>query len=352
MKHRFSRTLAALAVVALGAAGCGASPGSAPGSSPGSSSTADSKADGDLPVFVVHNPAAGSEASSGSAGAHAVDVPDFIPACPGDTTLLAWAEIPNGWVLVCGVDESQPTVWMSEVKGVKETSNLVTYQPAASNSTTYAGNGSYTAELADGATMQLEFAPATLRIASASGKAVEQTSVLIIYFVSLGMGGQAQGEGAYGLEAPSDTADDQVRYLSELLATSYEGRAQLRVALDAVIACNNSKAISDAVGQVEDVRDNRAYLLSALAAAPVDQVPDGVSLLNELAESIEYSYQADVAYLEWAKAVRDGGCNAGSGSEGDRYSGLATPAKRKFADHWNKVIYPDFDVQKIDPAKL
>lgn len=306
-------------------------------------------ADGDVPTLVVMNPN-GTEASLTDHVEGEAQMPAAIPACPSSTTLLSWAEIPGGWVLVCGITEDQPTLWISSIDGQESRSESVIYSFSA-DSSTQAGGPAYTAALPEG-NARLSFAPATLRVMDGTGSIASQSSVLAIFFVNLGYSAPAEGAGAFDLDAPNDTAEDQVRYLAELLETSYEGRAQLQGAVAAVEDCTSPAEVERGVEEIANVRDNRAYLLSALTSAPVDKVPDGVLLLNTLVSALQNSYNADVGYLQWGEQVRDQGCGSGSSAEGDRYSSLGRPHKKAFSELWNQVIYPYFDVQSIDPGKL
>ncbi|MDR0626999.1 MAG: hypothetical protein LBG11_07035 [Bifidobacteriaceae bacterium] len=57
-----------------------------------------------------------------------------------------------------------------------------------------------------------------------------QRSVPSNFFVGHGGGGAGQGEGAYGVADPTASAEDQVRYLSEILASSAAARAASQAA--------------------------------------------------------------------------------------------------------------------------
>ena len=283
--------------------------------------------------------------------------PAAIPDCPGSTELLAWAELTNGWVLVCGISESEPTYWAASVGGAPVvTSDHVAYVPLSSDGLPVTAGGDvsswrYLAMLPNGDEMRLDYSPATFGQTDAAGNTVLQESVLLIFFVNLSSGANQQNQGAYGLRAPDDTAEDQVRYLAELLATSYEGRAALGEALGSILDCSKGATRDADIRTLESVRDNREYLLTALAGAPVDKVPQGVKLVDELTASLEASYNADVAFVSWAKSTK-GSCPDSGSSEGARWSKEAQVHKRTFCELWNKVIYPKFNVQEVSPEYL
>lgn len=281
-----------------------------------------------------------------------VDKPDMIPDCPGDTQLLSWAELANGWILVCGVSESEPTYWLASLGSEQYESDAVTWGDSGGSS----GGSSdlspwYEATLPDGQVMRLDFSPSSFRIVDADGQVSLQTSVLLIYFVNMGIGRPGENTGAFGLTTPEDTADDQVRYLASLLELSYEGREALVPVVESVRECPNTATLQQDIEVIRSVRDNRSYLLNALASTPVDQIPEGTQLLNELQVALSYSYQADVGYLEWAEGILANGCGPAA-TVGDQNSISSRPYKEAFSERWNRVIYPSFDVQRIDPEKL
>ena len=278
-----------------------------------------------------------------------VAAPSGIPACPDETILLAWAQLDNGWVLVCGISAEQPTVFIvgGEVSGGGSTAQVegaeVIYNAEA---------GRYTAVLEDGRRAWLEHSPSVLGIKDSAGATTSQASVLRIFFVTLGESGEAQGVGAYEVKAPEHTAADQVRYFSEILASSASARSTLGPAVGAVRDCASMSGFVDEIATITAVRDNRAELLLAIEAAPVDLVPEGAMLVTELTTALTASYNADVAYLTWAQAVQFNGCGSGSEADGVEYSRQAGLAKDAFSARWNTVIAPAFGVATVSRDSL
>ena len=140
--------------------------------------------------------------------------------------------------------------------------------------------------------------------------------MLRIFFVTLGESGEAQGVGAYEVKAPEHTAADQVRYFSEILASSASARSTLGPAVGAVRDCASMSGFVDEIDTITAVRDNRAELLLAIEAAPVDLVPEGSE-----ADGVEYSRQAGLA-------------------------------KDAFSARWNTVIAPAFGVATVSRDSL
>ena len=292
-------------------------------------------------------------AASASPIYETVAAPSEIPECPGDTILLAWAQLDNGWVLVCGITADQPTVFI--VGGEASGGNAVgtsSSQVKATEVTFNADAGRYSATLEDGRRAWLDHTPSVLGIKDPAGATTTQTSVIRIFFVTLGESGEAQGLGAYQVQAPEHTAEDQVRYFSEILASSAAARSTLGPAVGSVRDCTSVSGYVDEINTIAAVRDNRAELLLAIGAAPVDLVPEGTALVNELAAALTASYNADVAYLEWAQAVQPYGCGSGSEAGGVEYSRQAGLAKDAFSARWNSVIAPAFGVATVARESL
>ena len=279
------------------------------------------------------------------APAEVVAAPAGIPDCPAETVLLAWGELSDGWFLVCGYSANEPTYFAMATGSSSETSTTsVSYN---------AGAGRYDASFTDGSSAWAEHTPSVLGVRDPSGVTSAQQSVTRIYFVELGAGGEAQGVGAYDVAPPAHTAEDQVRYLSEILAKSQAARAALSPAVVTVRDCLSPTGdYSAEIAVMADVRDNRAELSLAVQSAPVDLVPQGALLVDELLSALSGSYNADVAYLAWAEDVNAMGCGAGDESPATEYSRQAGVAKEAFSARWNSVIAPVFGVPTVSRENL
>jgi hypothetical protein len=278
-------------------------------------------------------------------------LPEGIPSCPAGTVHLAFATFPDGWVLVCGISAGEPVYWASQYEGRQYRSHSVA---------SYAHEGAYGAEFDDGSYQWLNRTPGVFGIAVREGAEISvQRSVGEIWFVlidgSEGRGSSAAPPttGPYGVALPADTAEDQVRYLADLLAASAEARASLGPATQAVAACTRGRGGYDAeVATIKSAAENRQTLLDALATAPVDRVPDGTMLVSELRTALRHSLNADNIYLEWAKAVNDYGCGAGSKAGAAEEDRKASAAKTVFAEHWNRVIASTYPVPEVTEGRI
>lgn len=290
----------------------------------------------------------------------AVAIPDSISiGCPADTILLAWAEFADGWVLVCGVSMTEPSFMAYQGPG----SSQVLYSQGAQNPTSAEAKAAvdwdaalsrYTGELdgGDRLTLDNDIGTAVRRDAD-DRKIVEQQRFVRHVFVPLGetirtMRETSQEDGAFDVQAPDDTAEDQVRYMIEVLEKAYAGRALVKDALPKLEYCTASAGgYSDTVSAMKAVRDNRSELLTALDAMPVDKIPEGSALLDDLYEAIETSYRANIEYVAWAEAANASGC-ASLSATGSRAAADSDKPKERFASRWNRTVAPKFGVRTFD----
>lgn len=289
--------------------------------------------------------------------AESVQLPSGVPDCPKPAVMLAWGETEDGWFLVCGVSQHQP----------QEVFALLPPSAAGFTSAPPAPGGGYqvstakvnysesldgyTAELPSGTIIWLSAVNGVMGFSDETGSAVEQAQLVRYYFVNLTPGSDGQRQGAYGVVTPKNTAEDQVRYLSEIIARSEEARAALGPAVDRIYDCDFSQISTD-IDTIRGVRDNRSELISALAATPVDKIPGGTRLVNQLTAALRASHDADVGYLEWAENVQRYGCGHPGGEVGDQHSGRAQILKQEFSDNWNANIAPVYNVPTVSKKTL
>lgn len=289
-----------------------------------------------------------------------IAIPDSISIeCPADTILLAWAEFADGWVVVCGVSMTEPTFMAYQASGASQ----IAYSVGATRPTSAEakaavnwdeGLSRYTAELRSGDHVTIDYDIGTaIRRDATSHKTVEQQRFVRYIFVPLGekvrtVNETSQEDGAFDVQAPDDTADDQVRYMIEVLEKAYDGRALVKDALPKLEQCTASAGgYGDTVTAMKTVRDNRSELLSALDAMPVDKIPEGSALLDDLYDAIEASYRANVEYVAWAESANATGC-ASLSKVGARAAAASDAPKERFASRWNRAVAPKFGVRTFD----
>jgi hypothetical protein len=309
--------------------------------------------------YTFLGPASNGSGSSGTVPA-SVNVPESIPyACPADTILLAWAELADGWVLVCGVSVTEPSFVVYRGAGTAEPvfsrgSSSPTSDTARAAVRWDAGLKRYTADLEGGEMFTLDYDIGSMIVRDAEGrKTLEQQRAVRYIFVPLGeqvrtVKESAAEEGAFQVQAPGDSAEDQVRYMLQVLEKAYAGRAMVKEAVPQLRSCSYpAGGYGELIAQMQAIRDNRAELLEALDAMPVDRIPEGQALLDDLYEAIRYSHEANLEYVVWAEQANAKGCAALSAS-GRAAAEASDPPKERFAARWNRVIAPKYGVRTFD----
>ena len=138
-------------------------------------------------------------------------------------------------------------------------------------------------------------------------------------------------------QAPTQSAADQARSISSLLADAKDSRLALVSAVADVDGCRDSQGAISTLSRVAKERQNelsRAYRLT------VDQLPNGEQLQQALEQAFSASLTADQRFLAWAQTVA--GCS-GTAPHTENYqtaaqaSQQATAAKQNFVSMWNSV---------------
>lgn len=270
-----------------------------------------------------------TRAWSSARGEGPFTVPAGLPACPAGSWPLSLSTFSGGWLLVCGTATPSPTSLVLYDNGQTIEGSEVTYR-----------SGAYCAQT-DGGVICAYWAPALVTREIGSG--VVQHSVDHNYFAGRGSGGTGQGTGSYGVDTPTQDAQDQVRYLTQILQRSMVGRASLETAINQVRSCTN---VADAVASLGDVVVNREELLDAVAAAPVDAVPNGAALVAKLRLALQRSLDTDRYWLAWAQAQAATNCSDGTSNPNylranEMTHGVAD-AKNDFLTTWNTQIAPRY----------
>jgi len=138
--------------------------------------------------------------------------------------------------------------------------------------------------------------------------------------------------------SPAARASQQAAALGTLLSSSAAARSTLSSAVKQVVACTN---LSGAVGQLQDVVNERTSEYGRASALTTSALPHGAAVKSELVTALGSSLTADKEFLSWAQQQQTGGCTpAGqSGAYNAAYSASesADTAKQSFVDMWNPV---------------
>jgi hypothetical protein len=265
----------------------------------------------------------------------------FEAKCPADTWPISLSTWEGGWLLVCGTSSSSVTsmVYDDDDEG-----------PGLLTGVTEDGNG-YCATTNTSVIVCAYRSPAVVSFSPPFGDRV-QRAVASNFFPGSGSGGAGRGTGDYGAAAPKDTAEDQVRYLVDILNSSAKARAPLN---DLYLAVEGCSATSATVAGIEAIRDNREQLIEALSRTPVDKVEGGQALVATLAEALGHSRDDDAKIAEWGHHVLNGGCNTGKGryfADHRAASDAAQVSKKAFVNQWNSTIAPKYGVPTFTAQQI
>jgi len=133
-------------------------------------------------------------------------------------------------------------------------------------------------------------------------------------------------------------ASRQAAALDTLLISSSTARTALHRAVKQVAGCVN---LAGAIGELQDVVNQRSTEYSRATALIVSALPDGAKVKSKLTTALSLSLKADQDYLTWARQQRASGCTptSQSGSYNAAFSASqrADAAKEAFVQAWNPV---------------
>lgn len=281
---------------------------------------------GDSSGFLVASwgDAENGESSRGS------DPLDGLPDCPGDSIPLSLSIWEGGWLLICGTTSGEFDTFYFDDGG-----------STVSGTGLELDDGRYCGSTSGGNELCVSTAPALVQISD--GPDSNRYTVTSNYFTQSGFGGTGVGIGAYGVEAPGYSDDEQVGYLVAILERSRAARSTVGSVLAPLNAC--SVSTSD-VQNLRALHQARKDLLVALRTTPIDRVPDGESLLALLTEAIALSEQAIVGYIATGEQMARGDCSGGRVTYRNAIAiaDAAEAAKQTFVSAWNAQIVPVYGV--------
>lgn len=149
------------------------------------------------------------------------------------------------------------------------------------------------------------------------------TASIEIQLTGNGRGGQA-----------ASTAKDQAATIDGIIRWSGRSREALFAALADLGACRN---IVGATAALQKVADDRAHQIDALGKVDVSALPDGGSLRGTLLRALNFSREADLAFVRWGNAQQSGCRKDDNHSKAMSYSRSATAAKSQFLVAWKSV---------------
>ncbi|MGA5758043.1 hypothetical protein [Nonomuraea bangladeshensis] len=125
--------------------------------------------------------------------------------------------------------------------------------------------------------------------------------------------------------------------MNDVLASSNASHSGLTDAIVATSQCRRS-----GLDRIVDITAGRRDQLAAARALAVDALPDGAALRKSLVAALDASFDADAAFLSWARRHLAGDCSGPVAEDRDYRRGLARSedarkAKARFADAWRTV---------------
>jgi hypothetical protein len=159
------------------------------------------------------------------------------------------------------------------------------------------------------------------------------------------------GYGSNGPNGGGGAVDThQLDTLRDLMARSKSDRQHLNDGINAVSHCGN---VSGGLADIASAQQGRRDELTQAQALAVDQLVNGTALRDALVEALQHSFAADTAYLAWAQAVQASGCSPASLAnshlqEAAYESDLATEPKTRFANLWNQLGVPPYNIVETD----
>jgi len=147
-------------------------------------------------------------------------------------------------------------------------------------------------------------------------------------------------------------ASRQATAVSNLLGSSATTRQALEGAVSQVRACTN---LSGAVGQIQNVVNQRSTQYDRASGLPTADLASGALVKSDLITALRDSLNADRDYLTWARQQLTGGCTPGAQSSAyiTAYDAdqQANAAKADFALVWDPVA-ARYGVSQQSPGSI
>ncbi|MEV4392548.1 hypothetical protein [Nonomuraea sp. NPDC049607] len=133
------------------------------------------------------------------------------------------------------------------------------------------------------------------------------------------------------------TAAGQAGQVDELLSSSSSTRSSLSAAIADATGCRRA-----AVTTIEEITASRRDQLAAARTLEVTALPEGAALKQALITALDASYDADTAFLSWARRHLAGGCTGPVSGDRNYRRGLsrsadAQTAKERFVQAWRPI---------------
>jgi hypothetical protein len=158
-------------------------------------------------------------------------------------------------------------------------------------------------------------------------------------------GAQPPGGGVQTTASPAGGSDQdeqqEAQAISDLLGKSSSSRSLVSTAVYHEVG--DCSQVSQGAADLRTAASDRGKEREDAEALDVDAIGGGAQMKTVLVAALQYSYDADEAYAQWAEAVEDSGsCSGQAPSDshskaGDTYSGDATTQKNAFLKDWQPI---------------
>ncbi|MEO3868536.1 hypothetical protein ABGB18_06880 [Nonomuraea sp. B12E4] len=155
-------------------------------------------------------------------------------------------------------------------------------------------------------------------------------------------------------EAPDragPAAARQAQDMNKLLSSSSSARSSLSLAIASTSRCE-----PDGVDTIQEITASRRDQLAAAKDLSVTALAGGAELKDALVDALSASYDADAAFLTWARQHVSEDCAGEITEDRDYRRGLdrsetAQTAKRRFAEAW-RPIAETYDLPAWKPSQI
>ncbi|WP_132628296.1 hypothetical protein [Nonomuraea mesophila] len=139
--------------------------------------------------------------------------------------------------------------------------------------------------------------------------------------------------------------------MNDLLSSSSSARSSLSDAIEHARRCERR-----GLDTIRDITDRRRRQLTDARALGMSALAGGAELKDALVDALRASYEADAAFLAWARRQAGGNCRGSTAGDRDfrrgiDESGTAQAAKVRFSKMWRSIAIK-YDLTPWKPDQI
>ncbi|MEO3884244.1 hypothetical protein [Nonomuraea sp. B5E05] len=151
--------------------------------------------------------------------------------------------------------------------------------------------------------------------------------------------------------SPGASAEQQAAAVNDLLSSSSSARTSLSDAIERARRCERRGRDT-----IQDITDRRRGQLTEARALEVTALAGGTELKDALVAALSASYEADAAFLAWARRQSGGNCTGSTAGDRDFRRGIdrsedAQAAKVRFSEMWRSIA-TKYDLTAWKPDQI